>query len=185
MCKFLLKTKKSLLTKASFFSILKIEIYMQIKTYKKKYTKDVTNLILDIQNNESKVNLALEDQPDLIDIEASYIKNGGNFWVAIDKNNTIIGTLGLLKIGSCAVLKKFFISKLHRGQGVSEQLFDNFLNHCKQNKIKTIILDTPYVCKRAQGFYIKSGFKQIQKTKLPIQYPHPDRDSIYFIKHLQ
>ena len=41
---------------------------MQIETYSGKYDDEIISLILDIQNNESKINLSLEEQPDLLTI---------------------------------------------------------------------------------------------------------------------
>ena len=68
---------------------------MQIETYSGKYD-EIISLILDIQNNESKINLSLEEQPDLLTIHDSYQKNGGEFWIALDQGR-VIGTLGLMK----------------------------------------------------------------------------------------
>lgn len=45
---------------------------MHIETYCGKYDEQIIELILDIQNNESKINLSLEEQPDLLDIKHSY-----------------------------------------------------------------------------------------------------------------
>lgn len=39
-----------------------------IQVYNDKYKQEVIDLILYIQNVEAKVNLSLEDQPDLLDI---------------------------------------------------------------------------------------------------------------------
>ena len=47
---------------------------MQIETYSGKYDDEIISLILDIQNNESKINLSLEEQPDLLTIHDSYQK---------------------------------------------------------------------------------------------------------------
>ena len=69
---------------------------MQIETYSGKYDDEIISLILDIQNNESKINLSLEEQPDLLTIHDSYQKNGGEFWIALDQGR-VIGTLGLMK----------------------------------------------------------------------------------------
>ena len=38
---------------------------MQIETYSGKYD-EIISLILDIQNNESKINLSLEEQPEAV-----------------------------------------------------------------------------------------------------------------------
>lgn len=50
---------------------------MHIETYSGKYDDEIISLILNIQNNESKINLSLEEQPDLLDIHRNYQQNGG------------------------------------------------------------------------------------------------------------
>lgn len=50
---------------------------MQIETYIGKYDDEIISLILNIQNNESKINLSLEEQLDLLDIHRNYQQNGG------------------------------------------------------------------------------------------------------------
>ena len=75
---------------------------MKIITYQEKYKQQIINLILNIQNEESKVNLTLQDQPDLKDINKNYIENGGNFWLALNDNETVIGTPALMKKGDYA-----------------------------------------------------------------------------------
>ena len=82
---------------------------MQIETYSGKYDDEIISLILDIQNNESKINLSLEEQPDLLTIHDSYQKNGGEFWIALDQGN-VIGTLGLMiKADHCGKKQTCFI----------------------------------------------------------------------------
>lgn len=51
---------------------------MKIETYSGKYDEQIVPLILNIQNNEAKINLSLQEQPDLLDIYRSYQKDGGN-----------------------------------------------------------------------------------------------------------
>ena len=41
---------------------------MHIEKYSGKYDDEIISLILDIQNNESKINLSLEEQPDLFKV---------------------------------------------------------------------------------------------------------------------
>jgi hypothetical protein len=68
---------------------------MEIMTYQEKYKDQIINLILDIQNNEAKINLSLDEQPDLKDITSCYENGGGEFWIAVD-DGTVIGTLALM-----------------------------------------------------------------------------------------
>lgn len=159
---------------------------MEVKDYNKRYKNQVISLILFIQNCESKVDISLEEQPDINNVESEYIQKGGGFWVAVNENDNVIGTLGLIKKGEYGILKKFFILKECRGKtfGVSEILYEKLYEFAKNKGLRAIILDTPAVCKRAHGFYKKKGFKIISKEELPLEYNFPDRNSVLFIKYL-
>jgi len=52
---------------------------MKIIKYEQKYQPQIISLILHIQNEEAKINLHIEDQPDLLDIPKYYENNGGEF----------------------------------------------------------------------------------------------------------
>jgi len=85
---------------------------MKIITYQEKYKQQIIDLILHIQNDEAKINLSLEEQPDLLDIPACYEKEGGEFWLALE-GDTVIGTLALMNKGNGnGVLKKGFVKKI-------------------------------------------------------------------------
>ncbi len=82
---------------------------MRIISYREEFKQQVIDLILHIQNEEAKINLALQQQPDLLDIKDSYISRGGEFLVAIE-NGAVIGTIAFMNYGDHnAVLKKFFV----------------------------------------------------------------------------
>ena len=81
---------------------------MRIISYREEFKQQVIDLILHIQNEEAKINLALQQQPDLLDIKDSYISRGGEFLVAIE-NGVVIGTIACMNYGDHnAVLKKVF-----------------------------------------------------------------------------
>lgn len=157
---------------------------MQIEAYSGKYDEEIISLILDIQNNESKINLSLEEQPDLLTIHKSYQENGGEFWIALDQGK-VIGTLGLMmKADHCAIMKKFFVKKEYRSQKVGLALYKKLLELAKEAEIKHIILDTPSVAHTSHRFYEKAGFRKIKTEELPIPYEYPDRDSILYMLDL-
>lgn len=54
---------------------------MEITTYQEKYKQQIIDLILHIQNDEAKIGLPLEKQPDLLDIPNHYQKSSGEFWL--------------------------------------------------------------------------------------------------------
>lgn len=57
---------------------------MEITVYSDFYKDQVLDLILNIQNNEAKIGLSLEEQPDLENIDKYYTQNGGVFFLAVD-----------------------------------------------------------------------------------------------------
>lgn len=157
---------------------------MQIETYSGKYDDEIISLILAIQNEEAKIDLSLQEQPDLLHIGESYQQNGGEFWLAM-ADGMVIGTIGLmLKERNCAVLKKFFVKKEYRSQKVGLALYEELIKYAKRANVKHIILDTPSVAKASHKFYEKAGFCKISTAELPISYVYPDRESLLYMLDL-
>lgn len=153
---------------------------MEIIQYKDEYKSEVIQLILHIQNNEAKINMPLDGQPDLLDITTCYIERGGDFWIAID-NNQVIGTIALMKVNDAwCVMKKFFVRADYRSQKVGLALYLCLLDFVNAKGFKHIVLDTPSVAQKAHLFYERAGFKRISKSDLKIEYDYLDRDSIIF-----
>lgn len=139
---------------------------MQIETYSGKYD-EIISLILDIQNNESKINLSLEEQPDLLTIHDSYQKNGGEFWIALDQGR-VIGTLGLMKKDNhCAIMKKFFVKKEYRSQKVGLAYIRSYSNLQKRQ-----------MCSISYWIHRPLHMHHIDFMK------RPDRDSILYMLDL-
>ncbi len=160
---------------------------MKIVSCENAYRDEVIALVLSIQNGEAGLGLTLDDQPDLLDIDAHYGATGGGFWVALDDENRVVGTLGLqVRENACGVMKKFFVAKSFRGKeyGVSGQLFDCLTDCAARNNLATIVLDTPAVATRSHAFYRKKGFLEVSRDMLPIEYAFADRNSLLFMKIL-
>jgi GNAT superfamily N-acetyltransferase len=154
-----------------------------VSEYRSSFRTEVIDLILQIQNVEYNVNISLDEQPDLLDIENSYVTPGGGFWIALDQTGHVVGTIGLqLKTQTIAVLKKLFVSPAWRGgeTGCASKLFEALLAFALDRGIETIVLDTPSVATRSHSFYMRNGFRQISEAELPIRYEYPNRDSLLF-----
>lgn len=156
---------------------------MEIIRYEEKYKQQIINLILHIQNDEAKINLSIEEQPDLLDIPAHYNKSGGGFWIAVDEG-TVVGTFAFINYGNGnAVLKKFFVRSDWRGKKLGLALYQTVIEYLKANHYKLALLDTPSVAKASHRFYEQAGFQKIDQTELPFHYEYPDRDSyLYLLK---
>ncbi|MDO4301304.1 MAG: GNAT family N-acetyltransferase [Clostridia bacterium] len=158
---------------------------MVIKNYEEKYKENIIDLILDIQNNEANINLSIEEQPDLLDVEKYYLINGGQFWIAVDEKDKVIGTIAYMAgENNYGILKKFFVDKNCRGKGIGLELYKNLLRYANKKSCKGLILDTPSVAEDSHRFYEKAGFRKISKEELPIKYYYPNRNSYIYILFL-
>ncbi|WP_316819032.1 GNAT family N-acetyltransferase [Pedobacter nyackensis] len=150
------------------------------------YCDRIVKLILPIQQIEFNVPVTLEGQPDLLDIETSYQKEGGNFWGAF-YNAELVGTIALINIGhqACA-LRKMFVKKEFRGKehGIAQLLLEKYIRFCRENAITDIYLGTVDVLKAAHRFYEKNGFMEINMNELPEYFPRMPADNIFYHLHI-
>lgn len=140
------------------------------------------DLILPIQQIEFNVPVTLEAQPDLLDIDQFYYKNGGAFWGAF-LNGELVGTIALLNIGhQSGAIRKMFVKKEYRGKelGIAQSLLDTLFAYCADHQIDHIYLGTVDALKAAQRFYEKNGFTRIDINDLPEYFPRMAVDTIFF-----
>lgn len=139
------------------------EMY-RIEEYKKEYNKKINDFVISIYIDE----YGFEEYRDRIekDDNSMYLKRGGNLWIAFDKNNEIIGTIAIYKCDKeTAELKRLYVRKDYRGKGLSKELYEKAIKHCKENEFKKIFLGTYDKLERAIKFYLKKGFKEIENKK--------------------
>lgn len=154
-----------------------------IREFREKDTASVVELVLGIQNDEFHLNLSIKDQKDLTDIDAYYGAQGGVFLVAETSAGVIVGTIGLMRLReNLGVMKKFFVAADYRGKGrgVAGALYERFIESAKEKGVTQIILDTPSAAVRSHAFYRSAGFVQIDRSKLPVSYDFPERDTLFF-----
>ena len=157
-------------------SEVNIEIYKDIDKIK------VADLILEIQNEEFRIPITLNQQPDLSQISKFYQAGKGNFWVA-KVGDQLIGTIALLDIGNDqTALRKMFVHKNYRGKevGIGQKLLDILIDWARSKSITEIYLGTTEKFVRAQRFYEKNGFIQVQKEELPKSFPVMDVDVKFY-----
>lgn len=151
---------------------------------------EIVRLILPIQRDEFSIPISLEDQPDLSDIESCYHGRGGNFWVARE-GDQVVGTAALLAIGDHAfALRKMFVHSQYRGSrgnqpSVAQNLLSQALSWAKEQAGSRIYLGTTEAFLAAQKFYLKNGFKEIDRADLPASFPLMKVDSRFFVKELR
>lgn len=130
----------------------------RIIEYKKEFEKEIKDLIKCIYVEEFKIEVGKEA---IINEDIyGYIKNGGNFWIAVDEENNLLGTIGGKIInGDTIEIKRMYVKKEYRGCGVAQSLLDTLENYARQNGFKYLILGTYEKMERAIGFYTKNLFE--------------------------
>ena len=157
-------------------------IEASIEIYQDNYKDRVIDLILNIQNEEFRIPITREQQPDLSEIPKYYQVNNGGFWIA-RLNEKIIGTIALLDIGNNkGALRKMFVDKNYRGKefGVGQKLLNSLIAWARQKGVTEIFLGTTEKFIGAQRFYEKNGFIDFQKQDLPKEFPVMDVDVKFY-----
>ena len=89
-----------------------------------------------------------------------YKNNEGEFLIALNKQNKIIGTCGALKKNDKTVkLNSFYILSEYRDKGIGKKLYDTIMNYIIEEKYKEIILCTFEKFNIAIEFYKKRGYE--------------------------
>lgn len=118
---------------------------------------------------------------DLINIKDYYIKNGGNFWIALD-NDKIIGTIAIENRGNIGILKRFYVDTEYQNLGIGNSLYNIFEDYVKNNTtIKTLYLACGRVLTNAHKFYKKNNWIQIDQLEIDM---HVSIDDDFFKKDL-
>lgn len=103
--------------------------------------------------------------PNLGRFSEIYNTEGNKYWIALDKNDEIIGGVGIGKLdgieGVCELQKMYCLPET-RGTGVSHKLMDIALDYAKKYYSKCY-LETLSNMVAAQKFYEKYGFIKIDE----------------------
>ena len=97
---------------------------------------------------------------DLRDIEQSYFRRAGVFYVLEEEGGSIIGSYGLYPVDSnTCELRKMYLHRDHRGKGLGRRLLEQALTEARRLDFKRITLETASVLKEAIRLYERYGFK--------------------------
>ena len=160
---------------------------VSIKKYEHQYRDQIATLITTIQQIEFQVPVTLQDQPDLMQIDTFYQQRNGDFWVAINDRNEVVGTIALIDNGETfGTIRKMFVHADYRGKerGIAAKLFSILEEKARENKMTALYLGTVEKLKASHRFYEKNGFLQVPKTILPPNYPLMKVDTMFFKKEL-
>jgi ribosomal protein S18 acetylase RimI-like enzyme len=144
---------------------------------------DVEALVLTIQRDEFGYDLTTDNQPDLKDVGAYFAGVGSAFWVAV-ADGKVIGCIGLEAIaGPVAVMRKFMVAQAWRGRelGVARALYDRFVDQARDNGAPLIALSTVSSTKAAQAFYLRMGYKVVERADMPTGFVPGVMDVVFMV----
>lgn len=160
---------------------------LEINIVNDSYSKEIIDLVLNIQQKEFNVPITIEDQPDLMQIEDFYFAKGGSFWGAFI-NGELVGTIALVKFDEkAAAIRKMFVKKEFRGKeyGIAQKLLETLIAYCQKNGIEEVYLGTVSILKAALRFYERNHFEIIEKGLLPSKFPLMNADNVFCFLNLK
>jgi len=165
-----------------------------IVSYRAAHQQGVVELISGIQRGEYQLPITPADQPDLMDISGFYLngKHGpGGFWVALNAQDAVVGTIAVLNIGADAAgqgmgaLRKMFVARDQRGSGLAAALLDTLTVWCVGAGMGALYLGTTNRFLAAHRFYEKHGFLRVSKDSLPASFPVMAVDTVFYARPLR
>lgn len=147
--------------------------------------KAIQQLIFNIWLNEYGFDVKPSDFPDLVDIEKYYTRKDGVFFVALEQTE-VVGTIALDRLSSDVyVLKRMFVKKAYRRQGVAQQLLDHLLAFIPRSSEARLFLSTKQdQALAAKAFYLKNAFEVVDRTRLPAGFPFFYEDDLFMLKKI-
>ena len=133
--------------------------------YDNSYLKEINDFIN--ERIHKFISRPYKVRQDVANIKEHYIKNGGNFWLAIDtKTNKIIGTIGLEKRDNMGIVRRFYVQEEYQNKKIGTKLYQMLEEYCKEVDVKILYLACGNILEKAHRFYFNNGYKQIAKMEI-------------------
>lgn len=140
---------------------------MKIVEYEDKYRDDMIFMILEAKNALGRVPRL---NPDLLDIKANYFNNGDMFWLALDDNDRVIGSVGYRTNDNLkdVTLHRLYVKCNLKHQGIGTALLKTAENHIKSQGKETIFLNLGIGDEwfESRAFYTKHNYKEYAPNKM-------------------
>ena len=132
---------------------------MKIIKFENKYRDDLIFMILEAKNALGRVPGLNED---LLDIQANYFDKGDMFWIAVDDNDRVIGSVGYSTVENTedVVLHRLFVKANLKNKGIGTCLLKTAEEYLKSIGKKGIIvhLGNKEHFYESWQFYLKHGY---------------------------
>ena len=138
---------------------------MRIIKFEPKYRDDLIFMILEAKNALGRVPGLNED---LLDIQKNYFDKGDMFWVALDDNDRVIGSVGYNSVENTdeVVLHRLFVKYNLKHQGIGTTLLLHAEDYLKSIGKKKIIihLGNKEHFFESWSLYPKHGYKEFKPS---------------------
>ncbi len=144
---------------------------MKIRRFREGDTEGIVRLIDDVMA-EFGEHFDSDLDRDLLDIP-KYYGNKGAFWVLIDDNGKVAGTIAMSRVtDDVCKFRRFYIHKDYRGQGWGNKLFEHRIKEARVLGYKQAWMVTSAHHKGAIEFVKKKGAKYSKDRLFPTRRAH-------------
>ena len=140
----------------------------EIIEYISEYEKDAKQLMIDVGVKEFGFK---EFEKAFLESDfEKFKKSGGNFWIAVNEDNNVIGTMALEKNENIGYLLGVYIRSDYRRNGIAQKLLELAIKHANKNNIDNILLDTYARFESAVKFYERNNFVRYKEEEEKYYY---------------
>jgi len=139
---------------------------MKIIKFENKYRDDLIFMILEAKNALGRIPGLNED---LLDIQKNYFDKGDMFWIAVDENDRVIGSVGFNADDmNGTTLHRLFVKYHLKRQGIGTKLLRTAEKYIKQicREIVYINLGQGDEWFESRNFYTKHGYVEFKPNKM-------------------
>ncbi len=149
---------------------------MKIIKYESKYRDDLIFMVLEAKNALGRVP-TLND--DLLNMETTYFNKGDMFWIYVDDNDRVIGSVGYSSIENSSEvwLHRLYVKANLKHQGIGTKLLKIAENHiikCGKTAINVHLGEPKEQWYESRNFYSKHGYKYVKGENSPYMVKNYD-----------
>lgn len=141
---------------------------MKIIDYQEKYRDDLIFMILEAKDALGRIPSI---NPDLLNIEVTYLEKGDKFWIALDERDRVIGSVAYSSIpqSSQVILHRLFVKANLKRQGIGGQLLtfaEDYLREIGKTIVHVHLGQPKKDWIASYSFYPKHGYLFYDDTHL-------------------
>ena len=132
---------------------------MRIQLYEDKYRDDLIFMVLQAKDALGRVP-SIND--DLLDIRSCYFDRGDLFWVALDENDRVVGSVGFSRTDACeAFVHRLYVKPALKRTGIGTALLRTAENAMRERGIHLSLVhlgEPKQQWFESDSFYPKHGY---------------------------